>query len=100
TRRVWADRWHIGARTPAWGPPPGNHRDGWRPGRVLPGREKENVMAEIEIERNRHSTLFTWALALVLLVVIVLGAASAAASHHQQRPAAPVHRTGAEAADV
>ncbi len=56
-------------------------------------------MAEIEIERKRHSTLFTWALALVLLVVIVLGAASAATRHHHQ-PAAPVHRTGAEAADT
>jgi hypothetical protein len=56
-------------------------------------------VAEIGIERERHGREYTWVLGLVLLVVIVLGALSAA-SHRRQTAAAPIHRTGAEAADT
>jgi uncharacterized protein YpmB len=53
-------------------------------------------VAEIKIERKRHSHLLPWILGLVLLALVILVAASAA----HRRAAAPVHRSGAAAADT
>ncbi len=51
-------------------------------------------MAEIKIERKRHSPLLPWILGLVLLALVILAAASAAHRH----AVAPVHRSGGAAA--
>ena len=52
-------------------------------------------MAEISVERKRGSML-PWLLGLVLLALVVLGLASALLHH----PVAPLHRSGAAAADT
>lgn len=54
-------------------------------------------MAEIKIEPKRRFNALPWILGLVLLVLVILGGLSAAA---HRRAAAPVHRTGAAAADT
>ena len=53
-------------------------------------------MAEIEIEPKRRVDVLPWLLGLILLALVILGAASAAHRH----AAAPIHRTGAAAADT
>lgn len=53
-------------------------------------------MAEIRIERKPRGGMLPWILGLVLLAVLILGVASAVHRH----PAAPAHRSGAEAADT
>jgi len=53
-------------------------------------------VAEIEIEPKRRVDVLPWLLGLILLALVILGAASAAHRH----AAAPIHRTGAAAADT
>jgi hypothetical protein len=53
-------------------------------------------VAEIKIERKRHSHLLPWIVGLVLLALVILAAASAA----HRRAAAHVHRPGAAAVDT
>jgi hypothetical protein len=53
-------------------------------------------VVESRIERKPRGGMLPWLLGLVLLAVVILGIASAL--HH--RPAAPVHRPGAAAADT
>ncbi len=53
-------------------------------------------MAEIKIEPKRRVNVLPWILGVVLLALVTLAAASAAHRH----PAAPVHRSGAAAADT
>ncbi|HEY4588592.1 MAG TPA: hypothetical protein VII86_05170, partial [Thermoanaerobaculia bacterium] len=53
-------------------------------------------MAEIEIEPKRRVNVLPWIVGVALLVLVILAAASAAHRH----AAAPVHRSGAEAADT
>lgn len=53
-------------------------------------------MAEIKIEPKRRVNVLPWILGVVLLVLVILGALGAA----HRRAAAPVHRTGAAAADT
>ena len=53
-------------------------------------------MAEIKIEPKRRVNVLPWIVGMVLLALVILAAASAA----HRRAAAPVHRSGAEAADT
>lgn len=53
-------------------------------------------MAEIKIEPKRRVNVLPWILGVVFLVLVILAAASAAHRH----AAAPIHRSGAAAADT
>ncbi|HEY2289079.1 MAG TPA: hypothetical protein VGM86_00135 [Thermoanaerobaculia bacterium] len=70
---------------------------GRRPGRY-PSRveARRDVVAEIKIEPRRRVNVLPWILGVVLLALVILAAASAAHRH----AAAPVHRSGAAAADT
>ena len=54
-------------------------------------------MAEINIEPRRRVNVLPWIVGVVLLVLVILAAAASAAHRHA---AAPVHRSGAAAADT
>ena len=53
-------------------------------------------MAEIRIEPKPRGGMLPWLLGLIVLALVILGLASAL----HRRPAAPVHRSGAAAADT
>jgi hypothetical protein len=57
---------------------------------------RSNVVAEIEIEPKRRVNVLPWIVGVALLVLVILAAASAA----HRREAAPIHRSGAAAADT
>jgi hypothetical protein len=57
---------------------------------------RRDVVAEIKIEPKRRINVLPWIVGLVLLVLVILAAASTA----HRRAAAPIHRSGAAAADT